>query len=111
MLRYVVVFGFGLIHGLGFASALSALAFGREHVVLALLSFNVGVELGQIAVVVLLGLVLYLIRDRGVLERYATAVGSAAIAASGLFMVFERLAFVGDASTSMSETESCSYEV
>jgi hypothetical protein len=110
-LRYGVVFGFGLIHGLGFASALSALAFGREHVVLALLSFNVGVELGQVAVVVLLGLVLHLIRERRVLERYATAAGSAAIAASGLFMVFERLAPVGEASTSMSEPQSCRYEV
>jgi hypothetical protein len=100
--RYLVVFGFGLIHGLGFASALSALAFGREHVVLALLSFNVGVELGQIAVVVLLALVLHLLRERRVLERYATALGSVAIAASGLFMVFERLVPVGDPSTSMS---------
>jgi hypothetical protein len=110
MLRYLVVFGFGLIHGLGFASALSALAFGREHVVLALLSFNVGVELGQIAVVVLLGLVLHLLRERRVLEGYATAVGSAAIAAAGLFMVLERLAPVGEASTSMSEPQSCRYE-
>jgi hypothetical protein len=108
--RYLVVFGFGLIHGLGFASALSALAFGREHVLLALLSFNVGVELGQIAVVVLLALVLHLIRERRELERYATALGSAAIAASGLFMVLERLAPVGDASTSMSEPERCRYE-
>lgn len=110
MLRYLVVFGFGLVHGLGFASALSALSFGGEHVVLALLSFNVGVELGQIAVVVLLGLMLYLIREQRVVERYAIALGSAAIAASGLFLIFERLAPVGEASTSMSEPESCHYE-
>lgn len=90
-LRYAVVFCFGLVHGLGFASALSALAFGGEQVVLALLSFNVGVELGQIAVAALIGLMLYLIRERRSLERYAVVAGSAAIAVSGLIMVFNRL--------------------
>jgi uncharacterized membrane protein YfcA len=90
--RYLVVFGFGLIHGLGFANALSELAFDRQHVVLALLSFNFGVELGQIAVVVLLACLLRLLRERQVLQRYAMLAGSAAIAVSGLFMVVERFA-------------------
>lgn len=103
LLRHLVVLGFGLVHGLGFAGALSQLSFGGEHMVLALASFNVGVELGQIAVVVLLGLVLHLLRERRALERHATALASLAIAASGLFLVFERLAPGGDASTSMSE--------
>lgn len=81
---------FGLVHGVGFANALSELALDREHLLLALFSFNVGVELGQLAVVVLLALVLYWIRDPRALRRYVTFPGSVAIAASGLFLVLER---------------------
>jgi HupE / UreJ protein len=109
--RYAVVFCFGLIHGLGFANALSELAFDRSQLVLALFSFNLGVELGQIVVVGLLALMLYLIRERRSLERYATLAGSAAIAMSGLFMVFERLVHMGEAPASISQTESCRHEV
>jgi hypothetical protein len=88
--RQLLVFCFGLVHGLGFANALSELAFDREHLVLALFSFNVGVELGQLAVVVLLALALYWIRDPRSLRRYVTLPGSVAIAASGVFLVIER---------------------
>jgi HupE / UreJ protein len=88
--RQLLVFGFGLIHGLGFANALTELSFDREQLVLALFSFNLGVELGQIAVVALLALVLYWIRDPHRLRRYVTFPGSLAIAASGLFLVIER---------------------
>jgi len=88
--RQLLVFCFGLVHGLGFANALSELAFDREHLLLALFSFNVGVELGQLAVVVLLALVLYWIVDPRALRRYVTFPGSVAIAASGLFLMLER---------------------
>lgn len=90
--RYLVVFSFGLVHGLGFASALSALAFDPDHLVLALLSFNVGVELGQIAVVALLALLLHSIRRWRSVVRYATLAGSAAIAVSGLVLLIDRVA-------------------
>jgi hypothetical protein len=89
--RHLVVFCFGLVHGLGFASALSALAFDPRHIVLALFSFNLGVELGQVVVVALVASLLLLIRRWRKLERYATLAGSAAIAASGLVMVAARL--------------------
>jgi hypothetical protein len=46
---WLVAFTFGLLHGLGFASALAQIGLPRDHVPLALLCFNVGVELGQIA--------------------------------------------------------------
>jgi hypothetical protein len=108
--RHAVVFGFGLIHGLGFANALAELAFDPAQAVLALFSFNLGVELGQIVVVALLGLVLHLIRERHSLERYATVAGSAIIALSGSFLVFERLASVFEAPLSLSKTESISHE-
>jgi hypothetical protein len=48
---WVVAFSFGLLHGLGFASALAAIGLPRANVPLALLFFNVGVEIGQIVFV------------------------------------------------------------
>jgi hydrogenase/urease accessory protein HupE len=50
---WVVAFVFGLLHGFGFASALSTTGLPRSELLLALLSFNVGVELGQLGFVLL----------------------------------------------------------
>jgi hypothetical protein len=49
--RWVMAFGFGLIHGFGFASVLADLGLPQQALVLALVGFNVGVELGQLAIV------------------------------------------------------------
>ncbi len=51
--RLAVVFGFGLVHGLGFASALTGLGLPRNAYFGSLISFNVGVELGQVSVILL----------------------------------------------------------
>ena len=51
--RLVVVFGFGLIHGMGFASALTGLGLPRNAYVGSLISFNVGVECGQVSIILL----------------------------------------------------------
>ena len=51
--RLAVVFGFGLIHGMGFASALTSLGLPRKMFLESLLAFNVGVELGQVSVILL----------------------------------------------------------
>ena len=48
---WAVAFAFGLLHGLGFASALLELGVPEQHVPTALLCFNVGVELGQLAII------------------------------------------------------------
>jgi hydrogenase/urease accessory protein HupE len=54
---WAMAFSFGLLHGLGFAGALSEIGLPQEEIPLALLSFNVGIELGQLAfVAVVLGL-------------------------------------------------------
>jgi hypothetical protein len=54
-LRWGIAFGFGLIHGFGFSFALrNTLQFAGDHVLTALLAFNVGVELGQILVLLVL---------------------------------------------------------
>jgi hydrogenase/urease accessory protein HupE len=62
---WVVAFAFGLLHGFGFASGLSAMGLPQAEIPLALLLFNVGVELGQIAFVIL---VILLERSFRVLE-------------------------------------------
>ena len=51
---WVVAFGFGLLHGFGFASGLSTVGMPRAEIPLALLMFNIGVEIGQLAFVVLM---------------------------------------------------------
>ena len=53
--RWIIAFGFGLVHGFGFSFALrNTLQFAADHVLISLLSFNVGVELGQMLVLALL---------------------------------------------------------
>jgi len=49
--RIVIIFGFGLIHGMGFASALREIGLPKEQFFSSLFSFNLGVELGQITIV------------------------------------------------------------
>jgi len=51
--RLAIVFGFGLVHGLGFASALTGLGLPRQAYFGSLISFNVGVELGQVSIILL----------------------------------------------------------
>jgi hypothetical protein len=63
--RWLLTFGFGLIHGFGFASVLREIGLPPRGLVLSLLSFNVGVELGQLAVVALVAPALHIFsRDR-----------------------------------------------
>ncbi|HLK30035.1 MAG TPA: HupE/UreJ family protein [Puia sp.] len=56
--RIVVVFLFGLVHGMGFAGALGQLGLPQNHYLLALVMFNVGVELGQVTVILIAFLLL-----------------------------------------------------
>lgn len=58
--RIAVVFLFGLIHGLGFAASLNEIGLPRNRFLTSIVSFNVGVELGQIAVILLVYLLLIL---------------------------------------------------
>lgn len=91
--RLLVVFIFGLVHGLGFAGALSRLDLPASALLVGLLGFNLGVELGQLTVIAA-GLVLTIwLRDP---DRYRKAVvipGSLAIAAMGAYWMIERLFF------------------
>ena len=51
--RVAIVFGFGLVHGMGFASALTGLGLPQKDYLGSLISFNVGVEMGQVSVILL----------------------------------------------------------
>ena len=92
---WIVAFGFGLIHGLGFAGALQALGLPTEALVPALLSFNVGVELGQLAIVALLLPPAFMLRRARLYPRLVLQAGSLAIAVvAGLWLMERSLSVV-----------------
>ena len=89
--RPVVVFCFGLLHGLGFASVLSDFGLGSSHFVPKLIGFNVGVEIGQLAVIGTAFLAFGVLFGRaGWYVRRIAAPVSLAIAAIAFFWVLER---------------------
>lgn len=89
--RWMVAFAFGLIHGFGFASVLADLALPRSALLTALLSFNLGVELGQLAIVALFLPLAFLARRRWVYQRLVLRGGSLAIAVLALLWLTERV--------------------
>jgi hypothetical protein len=89
--RWVVTFAFGLIHGFGFSFALrDSLQLAGSHVLTSLLSFNVGVELGQLLVLVVAVPALDALFRFGVPERIGTIVLSAFVAHTGWHWLTER---------------------
>src|SRR6056300_18125 len=89
--RWVVTFGFGLIHGFGFSFLFSeTLQFAGGHLFSSLLAFNVGVELGQLMVLLLVIPVLNLLFKYLVDERIGTILLSALIAHSAWHWMLER---------------------
>ncbi|MAK64605.1 MAG: hypothetical protein CMF75_07700 [Maricaulis sp.] len=91
--RPAVVFGFGLFHGLGFAGVLSELGLPQGELVPALLSFNVGVELGQLTIILACWLALHRFRDATWYPWLVRGV-SISIAAIALWWTIERV-FLG----------------
>ena len=92
---WVVAFGFGLLHGFGFASGLSTTGMPGAEIPLALLMFNIGVEIGQLAFVVLM---LLAHRSLRVLEfqwpRWVDYVPGYAIGSLGAFWTIQRTAMM-----------------
>ena len=79
--RWIMTFAFGLVHGFGFSFLLrERLQFAGEHLVMSLLAFNVGVEIGQLAVLVVTIPVLWLTFRYVVAERIGTILMSALVA-------------------------------
>src|SRR6266516_632252 len=89
--RWMITFGFGLVHGFGFSFALrETLQFAGSHLLTSLLSFNVGVELGQILVLVILIPALEILFRFAVAERMGTIILSAIVAHTGWHWLLER---------------------
>jgi hypothetical protein len=90
-LRLALVFAFGLLHGLGFAGVLAELGWPEGRRLLALISFNLGVELGQLAVIGLALLCLTAVSRLGVPRRALERGLSLAVAAVGVVWTAQRL--------------------
>ena len=89
--RVALVFLFGLLHGLGFAGVLSEIGLPEGEFITALLSFNVGVELGQLAVIALAFSLVGWFRNEPWYRQRIVIPASLAIAAMGLYWTWERV--------------------
>lgn len=89
--RVVLVFAFGLLHGMGFAGVLTDLGLPRSEFVTALLTFNVGVEIGQLAVIAAAFAVVVGVRNRPWYRSRVVVPLSVAIAGVGLFWTLQRV--------------------
>ncbi len=89
--RWMVAFGFGLIHGFGFASVLVDLGLPREALALALVGFNLGVEVGQLAIVAVFLPLAFALRRTVFYRRAVMVGGSLLIAALAGVWLIERV--------------------
>jgi hydrogenase/urease accessory protein HupE len=94
--RAWIALGFGLIHGFGFANVLREMDLPSQALGWSLFSFNLGVEIGQLFVVVIVASALAALRARSeVAGRYLAIVGSIAVMAAGAFWFVQRVFFSG----------------
>ncbi|MFT4092397.1 MAG: HupE/UreJ family protein [Niabella sp.] len=93
--RIVIVFMFGLIHGMGFASALNAIGLPRNKFSLSIFSFNAGVELGQVTVIIIVfALIIIPLRNIKNYKKRIVYPLSAGIAATAIYWTVQRCFFV-----------------
>lgn len=90
--RWALTFAFGLVHGFGFASVLGDLGVGRggQGIAMPLFSFNLGVELGQIAIAAVVLPILWKLRQQEKFVQRGVPVLSAIIALAGAFWLLQR---------------------
>ncbi|MEA2939110.1 MAG: hypothetical protein QOC56_2614 [Alphaproteobacteria bacterium] len=89
--RWIIAFAFGLVHGFGFSFALrESLQFAGDHLVSSLLAFNVGVEIGQLVVLIVLIPALGLLFRTVVAERLGIIILSALVAHTAWHWMIER---------------------
>ena len=92
--RLIVVFIFGLLHGMGFASMLSDFGMPIDAFTTALISFNVGVELGQLAIIALAFIVIgYWFRHKLWYRNVIVIPASLMISIIGLYWTYDRIVF------------------
>ena len=89
--RWMIAFGFGMVHGFGFSFALrETLQFAGSHLLTSLLAFNIGVELGQLLVLLFLIPMLEALFRYVVVERMGTIILSALVVHTGWHWMLER---------------------
>ena len=91
--RWLLTFGFGLIHGFGFASVLREMGIGAHTggVAMPLLAFNLGVELGQIAVAAIALPIIWQLRKKESFVRYGVPTCSILVALAGVYWFVQRV--------------------
>ena len=89
--RSIIIFFFGLLHGLGFASVLSSFGLPGTNFIWALVGFNIGVEIGQITIILAFyAIFIYWIKTKNYYRKYISIPGSLIIALFGTFWLLER---------------------
>lgn len=89
--RWLVIFFFGLFHGLGFATVMGHLTFRMVDLVKVMVTFNVGVELGQLAIVLVAFPVLFLLRKQPWFVPVVVRGGSVVITAVAAYWLVDRV--------------------
>ena len=89
--RYMIVFAFGLLHGLGFAALLTQYGLPKDNFISMLLAFNLGVEFGQLAVLVIAFALIKMIMKKNWYSNEIKIPASLIIAGIGLFWFIERV--------------------
>jgi len=90
--RLLIIFGFGLLHGMGFASVLADFGMPEDSFLLALISFNIGVELGQLAIITLaFALLGYWFKHKSWYRQAIIIPASVTIATIGLYWTYDRI--------------------
>lgn len=89
--RWMMATAFGLVHGFGFAGALNELGLTASDTAKALVGYNLGVELGQIAIVLVLAPLILLLARRPLAHRVLVRALSAAIFVAGLYWFAQRI--------------------
>lgn len=92
--RWAVAFGFGLAHGLGFASVIGEIGLPAQATVLCLLAFNVGVELGQMAIVLAVVPVAFMLRRSRFYQRVLLVGGSWVTAGAAAIWLGQRVGWI-----------------
>ena len=92
--RWILTYIFGLIHGFGFASALQEIGIGSGFsAAVPLVSFNLGVEIGQIAIVLVALPILWKLQKGSFYSSYIVPIGSAVVVLAGIYWFIERVLF------------------
>jgi len=86
---WIMAFGFGLLHGLGFASALTEIGIANNQILLSLLFFNLGIEAGQLALIPVFGLLIWIAHKYNFYNKFAL-LASYCLGGMGFYWIITR---------------------